>query len=246
LKMAIYLCTADDIAKYNCPVCDTFECYTKGCGVWSNWNSTSEFYWNGTQCFEKMYRECNSTYGTCEGPTEKFDVALNNDECVLYKQPCENTTPLIIPSKSLTCPTQIVPTTIYKTKSVSPDVSVTSVYKTITVTVSASQTKCKTSTEYQKTTVIDVKTTTKVKTTTTTVTVQGPAPPAKFIDIEYDKKFYITVSAAIIGSILVGIFVLHAIVSYCEGNRIRRKVVSYAVVEDSGNTSRVEFVKETS
>ena len=48
-----------------------------------------------------------------------------------------------------------------------------------------------------------------------------------FEDVRYDEKFYITVGAAIIAAILVGVFVMHAIVSYCEGRRLYTKGFSY-------------------
>ena len=47
-----------------------------------------------------------------------------------------------------------------------------------------------------------------------------------FEDVRYDEKFYITVGAAIIAAILVGIFVMHAIFSYCEGKRLYTKGLS--------------------
>ena len=42
----------------------------------------------------------------------------------------------------------------------------------------------------------------------------------QYKDIVYNEKFYITVVSAIIGAIVVGIFVLHACVSYFQGKRL--------------------------
>ena len=44
-----------------------------------------------------------------------------------------------------------------------------------------------------------------------------------FVDIEYDKKFYITVIATIVGAIFVGIFVAHACVTYFTAKRTKKQ-----------------------
>ena len=56
-----------------------------GCGIWSDWQPSSEHYWNGTKCFQQYTRNCTSKYFKCEGAMTTF-LESEKDKCKLSKK----------------------------------------------------------------------------------------------------------------------------------------------------------------
>ncbi|XP_057317204.1 uncharacterized protein LOC130662371 isoform X2 [Hydractinia symbiolongicarpus] len=237
LKLAVYVCGQKEIDDGTCKRCQTSSCYENGCAKWNNWTKTAEFTWNGKACLQKYTRVCPSEYFKCEGDNVKYEEVGRNN-CTFYSY-CPSTS-LIQPTSSFTCPKQTISetvsvrtVTIFQTTVQVVPTTRLSVSTVVTVSTSVSvSVSISVSTSIRTTTTTSVSTSTVMSTVTETkCSVTGKPPtaiPIRAEDISYDEKFYITVISAIIGALLVGIFVSHAIVSYCKGKYSKTRVIEVA------------------
>ncbi|XP_065647556.1 uncharacterized protein LOC100212375 isoform X3 [Hydra vulgaris] len=226
LKLKIYVCTKNEVENNMCDICQTASCYEKGCGKWLTLSeSYSNHIWNGSHCLRKVPRQCISPYFQCDGLPYSYEVENKKEACKLE---CESsatsnsiaydkstissssTLPSSVSSCSVTTFTEFITSLMINTVYIS-SVSYSTIKTTVQVTVTKTETRlCSES-----------------------VTVTQPVRAEKvYVDIEYDKKFYITVIATIVGAIFVGIFVAHACVTYFTSNRAKKQNIYYINEKD--------------
>ncbi|XP_012558160.1 uncharacterized protein LOC100212375 isoform X1 [Hydra vulgaris] len=227
LKLKIYVCKKDEVEKKMCEICQTVSCYEKGCGKWLTLSdlTISNHIWNGSHCLRKLPRQCISPYFQCDGLPYSYEVENNKEACKLE---CD----LSNTSSSIAYDKSIITSSSTLLSSVS-SCSVTTFTEFITSLVISTAYISSVSYSTIKTTVQVTVTKTETSPCSQSVTVTQPARAEKvYVDIEYDKKFYITIIATIVGAIFVGIFVAHACVTYFTSKRAKKQNIYYINEKD--------------